>query len=63
MILLLKLFTHFIYDLLSTYQCPASGISGKGALVKDDHVSCGEVKITVFESEDFGDVVRVDPGV
>ena len=42
--------------------CPGRGISEKGALVKGDSVSYGGVKITVVESGDFGDVVRVEPG-
>ena len=42
--------------------CPGRGISEKGALVNGDSVSYGGVKITVVESGDFGDVVRVEPG-
>jgi len=43
-------------------KCPGQTISEKGALVKGDSVSYGGVKITVVESGDFGDVVRVEPG-
>ena len=43
--------------------CPGRGPSELGALVKGDSVSYGGVKITVVESGDFGDVVRVEPGV
>ena len=43
--------------------CPGRGISEKGALVNGDSVSYGGVKITVVEAGDFGDVVRVEPGV
>ena len=42
--------------------CPGRGPSELGALVKGDSVSYGGVKITVVESGDFGDVVRVEPG-
>ena len=44
-------------------KCPGRGISEKGALVNGDSVSYGGVKITVVESGDFGDVIRVEPGV
>ena len=43
-------------------NCPGRGISEKGALVNGDSVSYGGVKITVVESGDFGDVIRVEPG-
>ena len=43
--------------------CPGSSNSEKGALVKGDSVIYGGVKITVVEAGDFGDVVRVEPGV
>jgi hypothetical protein len=44
-------------------KCPGQSISEKGALIKGDSVSYGGVKITVVEAGDFGDVVRVEPGV
>ena len=43
--------------------CPGRGPSELGALVKGDSVSYGGVRITVVEAGDFGDVVRVEPGV
>jgi hypothetical protein len=43
-------------------KCSGQSISEKGALIKGDSVSYGGVKITVVESGDFGDVVRVEPG-
>lgn len=44
-------------------KCPGRGPSELGALVNGDSVSFGGVKITVVEAGDFGDVIRVEPGV